>query len=107
MQRAAKAKFLLISTPAQWKAISSPARFEMIEFMRAVAPCSLAELGERMDRPADSLYHHIRRLQKAGIVELIEKRKVGRRVESVYDLVANDLKFDFDLTSGKNAKQMV
>jgi len=96
----------MISSPAQWKAVSSPARFEMIEFMRAVAPCSLSELAERMDRPADSLYHHIRRLQKAGIVRLIDRRKAGRRTEAVYDLMGDDLKFDFDPSTGKNAKQL-
>jgi DNA-binding transcriptional ArsR family regulator len=100
----ARPRHILISTPAQWRAVASPARFEMIEFMRALAPCSLAELAEGMDRPADSLYHHIRRLEKAGIARVVDRRKAGRQTEAVYDLTGDDLKLDFDASTGKNAK---
>lgn len=75
--------------------------------MRAIAPCSLAELAEEMDRPADSLYHHIRRLQKAGIARVVDYRKVGRQTEAVYDLAGDDLKLDFDGSTGKNAKPLL
>lgn len=79
----------------------------MIEFMRALAPCSLAELAQQMDRPADSLYHHIRRLEKTGIVKVLERRRVGRQTEAVYDLTGDDLKLDFDAATGKNAKALI
>lgn len=63
----------------------SPVRLEMIELMRVAGPCSIRDLADEMDRPADSLYHHLRLLLKAGLFSEVGSRKSGRRNEAVYD----------------------
>ena len=46
----------------------APVRFELIEAMRSIAPCSIRELALALDRPADTLYPHVRQLLKIGVV---------------------------------------
>lgn len=73
----------------------APVRFEMLEAMRGVAPCSMGELAQSLDRPADTLYPHLRKLLRIGVV-LEAGRRTGRsRPEMVYDLVADDFRPGF------------
>ncbi len=95
----------LISTRAEWAAISSPVRFQMIEFMRMVAPCSLAELGRAMGRPADGLYHHARLLSRAGLIvrAVPVDASADPRAEAVYRLPATKIRFDANPAAGRSA----
>lgn len=97
-----RAATLLISTPAQWAAVASPVRLEILEFMRAIGPASVAELARSTDRPADGLYHHVRTLLRAGLLRQVGLQRTGRQSEAVYDLAAQTLRFDFDPVTGRN-----
>jgi len=88
-----------LANPKAWSVIVAPVRLEIVEAMRMVAPCSIAELAESLDRPADTLYRHIEKLKRAGVVVDAGTRRAGRRVEQVYDLVADDFRVGFkDIT---------
>lgn len=87
---------ITISTEEQWEAITSPVRFEICTFLEGAGPCSIAELAELMDVPADSLYHHIRILLKAAIVVEAGFRKKGRQIETIYDVAADEISFDLE-----------
>jgi hypothetical protein len=69
-------------------ALTSPLRIELIGAIKEAKTCSIRELAERMGRPADGLYHHVRLLLGAGVLVEVETRKVGRRSESVYALAS-------------------
>ena len=98
----ARAKSVLITGEAMWDALSSPSRMEVFEFLIAAGPSSAAELAYRMDKPADSLYHHIKILLDAGLIVETGARRVGRQTEVIYDTVADDYRFDVDGKSTKN-----
>jgi DNA-binding transcriptional ArsR family regulator len=85
---------LPVRTEAQWRAVTSPRRLEVLEFLVSAAPCSVAELAEVMGTAADGLYHHLRILLKAGIVREVGKTDVGGRAVPVFDVVARELGFD-------------
>lgn len=88
-----------LANPKAWSVIVAPVRLEIVEAMRMVAPCSIAELAESLDRPADTLYRHIEKLKRVGVVVEAGTRRAGRRVEQVYDLVADDFRIGFkDIT---------
>lgn len=115
----------VVTTPAEWAAVSSPARFELLEFMRLLTPCSLADLGRAMARAPDSLYHHMRVLCRAGIAVRTgdravggdasissggggatgrkEGRREGRR-EAVFDLARRQFRFEIDPVTGRNVQ---
>jgi len=88
-----------LANPKAWSVIVAPVRLEIVESMRIIAPCSIAEIAESLDRPADTLYRHIEKLKRAGVVVDAGTRRAGRRVEQVYDLVADDFRVGFkDIT---------
>lgn len=88
-----------------WTVLIAPVRLEIVEAMRMIAPCSIAEIAAALDRPADSLYRHMGRLQRAGAVVEAGARRVGRRMEQVYDLVADDFRPGFREASPRAANK--
>lgn len=97
---------LVVNSQAHWDAITSATRFEILEQMRSAAPCSVAELARQMDRPADGLYHHLRKLVDAGLIREVGSRPVGKQVEAVYDLAYDTMIFEVDPGTGRNVEQM-
>lgn len=93
-----------IRTADQWAAMASPVCAEVLEMLRSAAPCSATELSVQMDRPADGLYHHLRRLRKAGFIREIGNRRVGKQMEVIFDLSADEFVFDYDPASGRNVE---
>lgn len=74
--------------------------------MRSAAPCSVAQLAQQMDRPADGLYHHLRKLLAAGLLREVEQRQGRKQVERVYDLSFDELVFEIDPRTGRNVREM-
>ena len=63
----------------QIRAVASPARQDLVDAVASDGPCTIAELAERVGRPADALYHHVRRLVATGLlVEESVRRAAGR-----------------------------
>lgn len=97
----------LVETAEQFDAVCSGVRFELITFLIAAGPCSIAVLAEQMDRRADGLYHHVRKLIAAGLVTEVGFQKSGRQVEAIYDSVADHFQFDVDFQSGRNVDRIL
>ena len=97
---------LVVNSDVHWEAITSPTRFEILEQMRSAAPCSVSELARQMDRPADGLYHHLRKLVDAGLVSEVGQRPVGKQVEAIFDLAYDTMVFEVDPATGRNVEQM-
>ncbi|RMH04964.1 MAG: ArsR family transcriptional regulator [Planctomycetota bacterium] len=84
---------LTLATEEQWRAVTSPRRLEILEFLLSAAPCTVAELATVMDTAADGLYHHLRILRGAGLVREVGRTEVGGRSVPVFDVVARELDF--------------
>lgn len=82
-------------TPAQVRCLIAPARQELVDLLESAGPSSVAELGALLGRPADALYHHLRRLVKAGLVRELERRKNGRHAFAVYDLGRRPIRLSY------------
>lgn len=66
------------------KALADPLRIRLLEALWE-APQSARELADRADLPADRLYYHLTRLERAGLIEIAEYRPLARgKVERVY-----------------------
>lgn len=70
-----------------------------------IAPCSIKDIAQALDRPADTLYRHVAKLIAAGVVVEREIRRSGRRAEQVYDLVADDFRPGFKDPRGSAANK--
>ena len=98
----------LVQSPAAWGVLISPVRAEIAEALRLLGPCSLAEIGAAINRPADALYKHLDLLQQAGFVVEAGFRKGARNVEQLFDVVAEDFMIDFkDGTGAAENKAVV
>lgn len=75
------------------KCLASPARLEVVEGLQLAGPSSVAELARRLGRAADSLYYHLRELEKAGVVEVAGRtpapRGHGGRRGVIYRMCSN------------------
>jgi DNA-binding transcriptional ArsR family regulator len=91
----------------QLAALASPLRMELIGALRAHGGASIREIAAELDRPADGLYHHVRKLVKAGIVVERGQRKVGRRMEAVYALSAERFAGRLDPTSAPSKRTAI
>lgn len=86
---------LYIKSSAQWAEVLAPIRWEIVQGLRCIGPCSAAELGRLLDRPPDTLYRHLERLKIAGYVVECGARRKPRHRERLYDITAHDFAMDF------------
>ena len=71
-----------------------PLRMEIVEELLSRGPSSIAELARALVRPQSSLYYHVHKLVKAGVVREKEHRKAKRQVEVVYALVPRQARLE-------------
>ncbi len=66
------------------RALADPLRLRLLEYL-IVRPSSARELAERVGMRPDRLYHHLGRLEEAGLIAIAEYRPLpGGKVERVY-----------------------
>ncbi len=87
-----------IRSAAQLRALTAPARQEIVDALEAGGPASVAQIGRLVGRPADALYHHLRALQRVGLVTEVDRRLEGRHAFAVYDLCGRPLRIPMDAT---------
>jgi len=71
----------------KFKALSEQIRIKMIPHLSE--PRTVKQVADILGVDHHSLYHHMRVLEKAKIVELVKTRKIGNIIEKYYKLVEN------------------
>lgn len=87
-----------IRSKADFDAICSTIRLSIVEYFRSRGPMSVAELAEHLERPADGLYHHLRKLEARGMIREVGTRQRGRQIERIYDATADEYRVAEDAT---------
>jgi hypothetical protein len=77
-----------VLSAAQLRVLASPVRIEIVGAFQAHGAMAIRKLAEKLARPADGLYHHVRQLQKAGILQVARTVRAGKRHEAVFALTA-------------------
>lgn len=93
----------LVESPAQFRALTSTVRQELIDALQALGEASVPELAAQLGRPADALYYHLRALLQAGLLRQVGSRQQGRHVEAVYSTVAPDQPLELRYPTGPGA----
>jgi DNA-binding transcriptional ArsR family regulator len=88
-------------------AVASPARQEIVDVLMQMGRASVAEIARTLGRPPDSLYYHVRALDRAGLVRQAGNRGGGRRREAIYRTDAPELTLRYDPTSPANVRGTV
>ena len=76
----------LLTSPDQLRALSDPARVDILRRLMASRPPYTARRA--LDKHPAWIRHHVLQLQKAGLIELVETRKVGGYTEKYYRATA-------------------
>lgn len=97
---------LVLSSPTQWRAIASTVRLQIVDRLRMLGPSPVPRIAEALDRPADGLYHHIRILERAGIIRKVGEERVATRLQAIYSIAAKDVRLPIERSDAKTASQL-
>lgn len=86
------ARWTLPPHPRVIEALASPVRQDLVVLLENSPPLAVAELARRLGKRPDTLYHHLRALQKAGLVEQEARVSTGGRPGSVWRLKKEHLR---------------
>ena len=82
---------MLVLDRRQVGLLLSPARLEIVEGFAALGRASARQLAAYLGRPPGAIYHHVRVLERAGLVAEVATRSGPRRPEAIYALMADRL----------------
>jgi DNA-binding transcriptional ArsR family regulator len=68
-----------------------------VVFMLRDSPMTVKEIADRLGLTPQNIYHHMNRLQDAGVVELSYERRNGHMIESYYSVPADTFIYSDDL----------
>jgi DNA-binding transcriptional ArsR family regulator len=78
---------LLVSEPAQLRAMADPFRTGLIQLLRDRAR-STQEISEELSVPKGTVGHHLKVLESAGLIRVVRTRKVRAVTEKFYGRTA-------------------
>lgn len=96
-----------IREAAQIEALSAPARQEIVDALAVIGPCSIAELALDLGRAADSLYYHVARLERVGLVVQRGTDGEGVRERALYDVPGSRLVIDHQPGTAKERRGLL
>ena len=74
---------LVITDPSQLKAIAHPIRTRLLTALEAT-PASAKQLSASLGLTHGNVGHHLKVLERAGLVEVVEERKVRALTERIF-----------------------
>ena len=77
------ARELVLTEPAQIKAIAHPVRTRLLTALE-LDPASAKQLAGSLDLTHGNVGHHLKVLERAGLVEVIEERRVRALTERIF-----------------------
>lgn len=83
----------VLTEPVQFKAIADPFRIQILELLTR-QPLTTKQVADILDEVPARVHYHIKVLERAGIVQLVETREKGGVLEKYYRAVADGFSFD-------------
>lgn len=84
---------LSINSIEQLKAIADPLRQQLLEQF-AIKPATTMQVAVTLGYQPTRLYHHVAKLENAGLIRLVETRPVRGTTEKYYSAVATRIRID-------------
>jgi DNA-binding transcriptional ArsR family regulator len=96
----------IIQSKKQMAALKAPTRQEILDVLAPMGDASIAEIAVALGRPADSLYYHMRILQKSGLVLAAGERTTGTHREALFRTPAPDMRLAYEPGPKGNARNV-
>ncbi len=90
----------VLRDPEAFQLLADETRRKILYLLR-VKEMTVGQLAEELKLTPQALYHHIKKLLKGGMVEVVREERCGHLIESYYRATAED----FLLTHGKMSSQ--
>lgn len=84
----------IVRDPRQVQALSGPLPQRLISAFERLGRCTVADLADAIDEPVASLYYHVRKFERVGLIRAAGTRGEGQRAEAVYEFPGRELVFD-------------
>jgi DNA-binding transcriptional ArsR family regulator len=97
------ADVLVVREPEQLKALADELRGRIVTLLRERAR-SITELAEKLGLPKGTVGHHVKVLEKAGLVKVVRTRKVRALTEKYYGRTAR--LFLYESADGSQAEDI-
>lgn len=72
---------------------------EILQAFTGTPRLTVRDLAEKLGKPRGSLYYHVRKLAQIGVLVEVERFLVGRRYESVYEVLAERITVGSDAST--------
>jgi DNA-binding transcriptional ArsR family regulator len=96
----------IIRSKRQMRALAAPTRQEIVDVLPRMGTVSVAELASALGRPADSLYHHLRILNRVGLLRSAGSRRLNGRSGTLFRAVAPEMSLCYELGRKGNGIQI-
>lgn len=83
-------EFMEVEDPAIFEVLNNTLRTRILR--RLIEPNSIREVAEDLKVPPTRLYYHVNLLEEAGIIEVVETRKVGAMLQKIYQTTAKSFR---------------
>ena len=97
----------LVASPEQRAVLTSPFRLEIMGWFGQGQQLSVRELARHLERPAASLYFHLRKLVEVGLLKEVARRSTGTREAAVYAAAAERIALPVDPCSKSSTRAAV
>lgn len=84
-----------------FETLNNPLRLRIMR--QLVEPAPIKQVAEALDVPPTRLYYHFDLLEEAGVIRVVETRKVGAMVQKLYQIVARSFRPSAKLTEGDHS----
>jgi len=85
---------LALTTVDQLQALAHPLRQRILRLLSG-EPRTNKQLASRLETSPGKLHFHVRELEKAGLIALVEERPRGGIIEKYYRAIARNITLDF------------
>ena len=96
----------IIRSKRQMRALAAPTRQEIVDVLPGMGTVSVAELATALGRPADSLYYHLRILNRVGLVRRAGSQRLNGRRETLFRAIAPEMSLCYELGRKGNGSQV-
>jgi DNA-binding transcriptional ArsR family regulator len=93
----------VITSYEQAKVISHKLRLQIMTIFKDHNPRTAKQIADELELPASKVHYHVRELERAGIVEIVETREKGGVIEKYYLPIAKE--FRIHLSDEENERE--
>ena len=98
-------KLLMLTGSSQIKAYVHPTRIAILR-MLARKKRTVSNIAKELGVHPANITHHIKLLERVGLIQLVERRDIGRNIEKYYRSAARNFVVSFD-KSGRSSKKIL